>query len=696
MTELAVSSIPTLDELASDTLVHRFGDLFNPPGLTNFLGCVQVDNDLFAIRGLNFPPLATSDITTAALYVDRRFWHATGSPVSFTWRPDRVVRESSFRDLNLRTTTVLVPGQTAAVVHLEIHNTGPSRTVELRIGLRGSVTRHPDPWTAPLPPFELDNEVFVDAGRQALEFHSRRTGAVSLQGAWPRATLIAPDGLLFDIPMDAGDRTTISYVNVLADSVDEARRVYDSVVARAPEVIAEAEREWDEEIRAVFTPGNDRYSGSLPILETTDSEMRRLYHAGVLGVVYFKRDSPHSAIGRGYDTLMPRYWQTTTFLWDYSLSATVHAMLDPDVMRGYLQRWMGWDAHRHFGIEWMSGGPVGQWYSVNDFAMCKTMREYVRWTGDSAWLESSFTSASGARRPVSDYVVDYATGWERLKSASGLADYGGIDNLLECVSTYVHEVASLNAANVFNMRWAAEVLEGLGRGAEARDLSERAARLAGDIHQQLYSPGNGYWNARHPDGRLVAVRHCYDLITVLNVLHDDLPETTKAEMVRFFFEHLHSPTWMHALSPDDPDAMFSVRPDHQWNGAYTAWPALAVTGLYAIGESARAYEWLRGLAKSANQGPFSQAHFAESVVPADSGGARKASPELPYINDWACSSGGAWVNVFIESLFGVRTGAGGLTASPAFEGFDAGARLVGLPFQGALYNVDRHGAHPRR
>ncbi len=72
MTELATSSIPTLDELASDTLVHRFGDLFNPPGLTNFLGCVQVDNDLFAIRNLNFPPLATSDINTAALYVDRR------------------------------------------------------------------------------------------------------------------------------------------------------------------------------------------------------------------------------------------------------------------------------------------------------------------------------------------------------------------------------------------------------------------------------------------------------------------------------------------------------------------------------------------------------------------------------------------------------------------------------------------------
>ena len=56
-----------------------------------------------------------------------------------------------------------------------------------------------------------------------------------------------------------------------------------------------------------------------------------------MGVIYFKRDNPLSTMGRTYDTLMPRYWQTVTFIWDYYLSGTVHAMLDPKVMKKYIQ-----------------------------------------------------------------------------------------------------------------------------------------------------------------------------------------------------------------------------------------------------------------------------------------------------------------------------------------------------------------------
>ena len=55
----------------SSPMPHRFGDLFNPPGLTNFLGCVQSDVDPVAIRSLNFPPFACSDTVTGnALSLD--------------------------------------------------------------------------------------------------------------------------------------------------------------------------------------------------------------------------------------------------------------------------------------------------------------------------------------------------------------------------------------------------------------------------------------------------------------------------------------------------------------------------------------------------------------------------------------------------------------------------------------------------
>ena len=57
-----------------------------------------------------------------------------------------------------------------------------------------------------------------------------------------------------------------------------------------------------------------------------------------------------------------------------------------------------------------------------------------------------------------------ATNWKKsLRApADSLADYGEAANLLECVPTYINEVASLNAANVWMMRELAGILQATG------------------------------------------------------------------------------------------------------------------------------------------------------------------------------------------------------------------------------------------
>ena len=91
---------------------------------------------------------------------------------------------------------------------------------------------------------------------------------------------------------------------------------------------------------------------------------------------------------------------------------------------------------------------------------------------------------------------------------------------------------------------------------------------------------------------------------------DLMPDKQKKEMVAFFKRELQTPTWMRALSTKDLDVTFSIRPDHQWTGAYCSWAALALSGLYVAGE-ANGTDWMKGLAKTAQQGPFGQAHFTE-------------------------------------------------------------------------------------
>src|SRR5690606_27310472 len=150
--------------------------------------------------------------------------------------------------------------------------------------------------------------------------------------------------------------------------------------------------------------------------------------------------------------------------------------------------------------------------------------------------------------------------------------------------------------------------------------------------------------------------------------------------------------WMRALSPWDPDASYSVRPDHQWNGAYPAWPADAGRALAALGAPELLLDWLSGLAQTANQGPMGQAHFVEEAVPGINGGARKAPPQLPYIIDWACSSSGAWIELVIEALFGVTVATDGtVTAAGCVAGIDPSAVLRGLRVGEALYDVHADG-----
>ncbi|MFG1624055.1 hypothetical protein [Kribbella sp. NPDC049227] len=679
-------TIPRSADLASDVLTHTYDDMFNPPGLTNFLGTAQVDLDVFAVRSVNFPPYSHGDCITGQLYVDGRLARSYGGTVEVVWRPDCVVRSTTVDGLDLRSTTACAPGRPAVVVQLEVSGT-PGRSVRLGLALDSTATRSPSGWLRPEPPSEpntlrADGERVVGTGESG--------SAVSVQGldvpgAVDRSMLEAT------ITLDSSGRGRLAYVHVLAGDLAEASAHFEACVADVPAVIEDAERLWDKALADAFDPSSDGFSGSLPILETSNEALRKLYWWGVLGVIWFRRDNPASVLGRTYDTLMPRYWQTTTFIWDYSLSSLTHALLDPAPMRKHIEHWIDLDTHAHFGTEWLTGGPVGYWYSVNDFAMTRLVRDYVRFTGDAGFLDTE-VGREVAHKPVGEHLHDWATAWRGLRGKHALADYGGIDNLMECVSSYVHEVASFNAANVWCMRVAAEVASRSGDEDRAALLRKEADEQVRHLNE-LYIEGRGFWHARQPDGAMIPVRHCYDFNIVGTTIAADLSENQRTEMVDFFQRELQTPTWMRALSPYDADAAFSVRPDHQWNGAYPAWPADAGRALFQLGRADVVLEWLPGLAKSANQGPTGQAHFVEEAAPPMAGGARKSPPQFPYLIDWSCSSSGSWVSLVLEGVFGVEVGLDGtVTANPQVAALDPDARLTGLRVGSTTYDITATGA----
>jgi len=166
--------------------------------------------------------------------------------------------------------------------------------------------------------------------------------------------------------------------------------------------------------------------------------------------------------------------------------------------------------------------------------------------------------------------------------------------------------------------------------------------------EHLYVEGAGYFRCLSPSGVATEVRTCWDFGMVGMLLGDKLPAHVQAEMLRFFQEELQTPTWMRALSPHDADAATSGnRADHQYNGSYGAWPAQGALALVKFGRKDLAVEWLKGIALTARQGPFAQAHYVESVWPDTHGGATKVTEELPQCIHW-CNLSGA---LFTEAVW---------------------------------------------
>jgi hypothetical protein len=301
---------------------------------------------------------------------------------------------------------------------------------------------------------------------------------------------------------------------------------------------------------------------------------------------------------------------TTSFLWALSLQSPLLARLDPDVLRTQIEAMIEVDLHDHWGLETVSGIGAGMYYGVNPGAFLQCVANYVRHTGDRAWALGH---------------LDYLRSMVRPE----LTDYGDFQNVLECVSTYEHTIASFNALNVAGMRFVAE-LTGEDR---YRHMADNLAAKVLALFE------GGPFACVQPDGERRVARTVLDFNYVGTCMTDDLPPEVRMGMVAFFEKELQTEDWLRALSPHDPDSLTrrlpsfqSYRADHQSTGSYDGWPAMAAMVLFRFGEQRRAVDWLKRLERVTREGPFGQAHH---VWP---DGARKASFYNGNVYFGACGS----------------------------------------------------------
>jgi hypothetical protein len=215
---------------------------------------------------------------------------------------------------------------------------------------------------------------------------------------------------------------------------------------------------------------NDRFSGHLPVLSKTDSNLKRLYDMSVMALLLHKRTRRMGTPAKAYATGMPGW--THCFLWDTQMTAIATALLDPTTLKNMIEFWIHNDPTSFFATDYVTDEPEGVWYAINDFAMSYIMYAYLSVTGNFEWLNHKIDG-----KTILDYYIKFSTRFLERIEDDYLVNYGELRNLLECVFSYAYKVPSFNATNVWSLRKLSELLEKLGRCEEADAYREKRCEL---------------------------------------------------------------------------------------------------------------------------------------------------------------------------------------------------------------------------
>jgi len=660
------ASPPSLDELATEWL--DCAELAHMPSLHNFHEMAACGPDMV---GVNFLPghriykasgprwYIYNTLPLCRLTIDGRSPEADAC----RWYAYQAVRRANVDDVEIVTTNRLASEANAILWRIRLRNRGSAaKTVPVSIVWNASAQI--DPSMKPVYRF-FDGAVTQAAGGEETETQ------------WQlRLEPGASREIRFQLCVDTKAGTFPG---------EETNSVawFESQWSRAKQV-------WEERWNAAFTPGNTFFSGNAPLLVTGDAAVREIYYRSVLTLLVLLRTNAWS--DRTFITSGER--GKIVYYWDTSLFSTIFALLEPRQMKEQVKFFLEQDPHKGADLGFGDRRPASPekivvaegWdlhgYAANDVSIFRMACSYLSVTGDTAFLSERIADVT-----VLDRLRTLATDWKKLllDPADRLADYGGAGNLLECVPTYIHEVPSFNAANVWMMRELAGILERSGSSDEAGRLRTQANEMSRAV-LDLYVAGTGVWCSVHRDGTRVEMRHCYDFASVGRFMPGDLPANVRDEMVAFVRRELLTESWMRAQSLLDVAAARSDRPDHGPMGAYDAWPAVTVDAMCNLGHWREGILFLRRTRAAVYEGVYAQARELYGPDKLKTNAAVRIAQRRGCMRE--CCGGGAFAESIVTTLFGYRPSAGGkleLFGAKTARGFEG--ELRHLRHLSGLYTV---------
>jgi hypothetical protein len=670
----------TLSDLSTGWLKRYITKLEAMPGLNNDLGSIQVEADPVAIKHPIFPPYSGGNEISGVTLINGKNIATITDGTEIKWTAYQIERRAKADGWDLNSRTSLLPNEAGVVISLTVQNTNAStRNLTLEFLLSGRAMNTGGEgyaWAVPSIPTDVGSFIKTEGLGQGVLVSENSNNCTIQNEAGNAYTSISYDKfptrwVNSRRPMwieNVGGLKSFTLHILITYSTNRStiENMDSKWRTKMQQVAGLTKTRWEKLWQSAFTPGNNCFSGSLPVVNTGNKKLDRLYYNGVLTMLTCRRLYSTSKIKTSYITLWPRRGEGSAYLaWDLPYTSGLLSKLDPKALVDMLLVAMSapeldYQVTNFFTLE------HGGWAcSAHPMAIYTSAFNLLRNYKDRSWLDSviirkprssrGFEGASqGQIKEMKQEKTYEITAREAIKEAvfvhrrkhlAGLSliDYGNRSAYLECITTYAHGTAGHTAQQVWAMKQYDELFGG--------DTSNEQLKLI-DAINTLYRNGDGYFNCQYPDGKKIPAANLYDLGLVLTGAGDLLSPDQIKEIVSFVRNELITPTWARCLSASDLDALSGIRCDHQWAGCFPSWISQFVIGIQKSGhlEENRPWivKWLEGVSQTTFQGPFAQAYWADDVYPREQGAAAKCYDELVQGNHWVICSGSHFAEMVLE------------------------------------------------
>ena len=407
-------------------------------------------------------------------------------------------------------------------------------------------------------------------------------------------------------------------------------------------------------------------SKNLPRISTADRQFDDLYYRSVLSVLEtrWERENffvhPFYAVGT---------WLYTT-AWDTSYASELLSMLDPKGLQEAFLTFIRSGLLTCTYIPW--NGKAGEFaYAQDPFAKMRMLQDYLRQTGDMAFLDRVENGAT-----VYAWMKRMGADLKKQKGRpDGFLDFGSNSNNLLEIRTdgYEHVVAATNglAAEYFQQvaDWGRE-----RHDPEAEQFAQWASQLKKSLNDKLWNEQAGWFDNVFPDGsrQLVLSYHLFDILNA-----GLLSERQQQRLVAHIREgEFLGPYGMYSIAKSD-DVHWDLM-DEDWGGGgqYTGMPLRIAETLYRLGYNELGWNILARCARWTERYPYlPQDAFTDSIT--------DQVEDMPL--EIAAGSG---VQAILFGVFGLRPAMdGSLEVSPAYHHELGEAKMAGYHFRGHTYDV---------